>query len=223
MGAGRVLLADLDGLTGTVAFVLKLKSGYSFVDALGHAGALDLDIWKALAMHSHGVDVLLSPENPTDCYTEPLDPAALIRPARQAYDAIVLDSGGVHGDWNEGLARLADVLLMVTTNEVPAVHATERALAHLDRIGVGRGKARMVLNRVSSKAGKLKEVIETALGAPIFATLPSDNDGIRDALLEGRPSAPSSEYGRSVTALARALTGTAKAPQKKGLLSWLRR
>jgi pilus assembly protein CpaE len=223
MGGGRVLLADLDGLTGTVAFVLKLKSSYSFMDALGHAGALDRDIWKALAMHSHGVDVLLSPDNPIDCYTEPLDPAALIRPARQAYDAVVLDSGGVHGDWNEGLARLADVLLMVTTNELPAMHATGRALAHLDRIGVGRGKVRMVVNRLSSKAGKLKEAFGNALGAPVFATLPSDYDGIRDALLEGRPSAPASDYGRSVTALARALTGSAKAPKKKGLFSWLRR
>lgn len=221
MGGGSVLLADLDGLTGTISFVLKLKSSYSFVDALGHAGALDRDIWKALAMHCHGVDVLLSPDNPVDCYPEPLDPAALIRAARQAYDVVVLDAGGVHGDWNEALVRLADVLLMVTTNEAPALHATRRALAHLDGIGVGRAKAHMVVNRVNSKSGKLLETIQNSLGAPVFATLPSDCEGIQRALLQGQPSAPASGYGRGITALARALTGAESTDKRNSLFSWL--
>src|SRR4051794_1975447 len=32
LGASKILLADLDPLTGTVSFVLKLKSSYSFID-----------------------------------------------------------------------------------------------------------------------------------------------------------------------------------------------
>src|SRR4051812_20833948 len=43
LGASRVLLADLDPLTGTVAFVLKLKSTYSFVDVLHREDSLEAD------------------------------------------------------------------------------------------------------------------------------------------------------------------------------------
>jgi pilus assembly protein CpaE len=221
IAGGRVLLADLDGLTGTVSFVLKLKPGYSFVDALGHAGALDEEIWRALATHCHGVDVLLSPDNPVDCYTEPLDPAVLIRAARESYDLVVVDSGGAHGDWNEALARLADVLLIVTTNEAPAMHATLRALAHLKGAGVDLAKTRMIVNRVNGKPKKVRDSLAIVLGTPIFATLPGDYEGIRKALLQGQPSAVSSDFGRSVAALARALAGAQKPAAKKSLLSWL--
>ena len=90
----RVLLADLDWMTGTVGFLLKLKSSYSFADALAHAGSLDADLWKALVAPCQGIDVLLSPENPVDGIGEGADPASIISYSRRAYTAVVLDAGG---------------------------------------------------------------------------------------------------------------------------------
>src|SRR6202035_1973885 len=46
--AKKVLLADLDATTGTLSFLLKLKSTYSFVDALVHASKIDADLWKGM-------------------------------------------------------------------------------------------------------------------------------------------------------------------------------
>jgi pilus assembly protein CpaE len=220
--SGKVLLADLDGLTGTIAFVLKLKSNYSFVDAVGQAAGLEQEAWKALVASCHGVDVLLSPDNPVDCYSEPLDPTSLLASARQVYDLVVLDGGGVYGDWNEALARLADALLIVTTNELPALHATQRALAHLEKAGVSRSKARMIVNRYHPKTGLLADAIESALGSTVFATLPSDYEAIQKALMQGQPSAPASAFGRGITALARTLMGAQVAVQKTTALGWLR-
>jgi pilus assembly protein CpaE len=223
LSRGRVLLADLDGLTGTVGFVLRLKPAYSFVDAVTHAGALDRDMWRVLVSPSHGIDVLLSPESPVDCCTEPLDPAVLVGSSRQAYDFVVLDSGGAHGQWNEALARMADDILVVTTNELPSLHATQRVLAHLERSGANRAKPRMVVNRYCPKIGLAEDAISRALGTGIFATLPGDCEGIQKALMEGQPAAPATAFGRAVTSLARKLTGgEGKEAKKPSAFSWLR-
>jgi len=222
LSGGKVLLADLDGLTGTVAFVLKLRSSYSFVDAVTHSGVLDKDVWRVLVTPCRGIDVLLAPESPVDCYSEPLEPAALVGASRERYDFVVVDSGGAHGDWNLALARLADHLLLVTTNELPALHATQRALAHLEGRGVSRSKPRMVLNRYLARIGLPEAAINQALGAKVFATLPSDYEGLQRALMEGQPAAPATAFGHAVGSLARTLIGRGKEAAKASTFSRLR-
>ncbi|HXN47521.1 MAG TPA: hypothetical protein VN893_12820 [Bryobacteraceae bacterium] len=222
LSGGKVLLADLDGLTGTVAFVLKLRSSYSFVDAVTHSGVLDKDVWRVLATPCRGIDVLLSPESPVDCYSEPLDPAALVRSSGERYDFVVIDSGGAHGDWNLALARLADDLLLLTTNELPALHATQRALAHLEGRGVSRSKPRLVLNRYLARIGLPEDAVGQALGARVFATLPSDYEGLQRALMEGQAAAPATAFGQAVGSLARALIGRDKEAAKASTFSRIR-
>lgn len=56
----KVLLGDLDPLTGTIAFLLKLNSNYSFVHALTNASRLDENLWRGMVTQCRGVDVLLS-------------------------------------------------------------------------------------------------------------------------------------------------------------------
>ncbi len=47
-GAKRILLADLDMLAGTMSFLLKIKSTYSFLDVSQRAHELDADLWNAM-------------------------------------------------------------------------------------------------------------------------------------------------------------------------------
>ena len=205
--AGKVLLADMDGLTGTLGFLLKLKSSYSFVDALAHAGSLDADVWKALVTPCHGVDVLLSPENPADSIGDAADPAPILGYSRRAYATVVLDSGGAYGDWNVSLARMCDELLLVATNELAALHAVQRVQAYLGSTGADRSKVRLVINRYSDEAGLRREGIETALQSEVFATLPSDYETIHRSLMQGKPVPSGSRFGKGIARLARQLAG----------------
>ena len=66
LGAERILLADMDPLTGTVSFLLKLKSTYSFMDVLNREDSLEADLWKQMTTAVQGVDVLLAPESLVD-------------------------------------------------------------------------------------------------------------------------------------------------------------
>jgi len=215
-GGKKVLLADMDGLTGTVAFLLKLKSQYSFVDALSHAGSLEADVWKQLVTSTQGVDVLLSPENPVESIAEIADPSPIVNYARRAYDTVVLDAGGPYGEWNLTLARAADEVLLIATSELATLNSAQRASVYLENNGTASAKIRLVINRHTKEVGLRREAIEQALQCAVFETLPNDYETIQRSLLDGKPAAPGSGFGKSMVRLAAALAGPPASDHKNG-------
>ena len=162
-GDKRILLADLDPLAGTLSFLLKIKSNYSFMDALARSAEIDADLWKAVINSRQGVDVLLSPEAMTEGMSDLTNASSIVEYARGTYDLVVLDAGGVYGDWNLSQAQRADEILLVTTNELTALQAVQRALGYLEANGVQRYKIKLIVNRYDRHAGLSKDVIGTAL------------------------------------------------------------
>lgn len=219
-GIKKVLLADLDPLTGSIAFMLKLKSSYSFLDALTHADRLDADLWRALVSPCQGVDVLLSPAEPLGT-GEDWDPAAIIGYCRHNYDVGVIDAAGVFGEWNLALARLADERLLVTTSDLPALHAVQRALVYLQENGIGPDKLRVVVNRYSAERGLPMDAIQEALECPVFHTLPNDYESLQKAVMEGKPAPAGSRFAKAMVELAEKLEGKGAPARDGSLLSLL--
>lgn len=221
LNSPKVLLADLDPLTGTIAFLLKLNSAYSFVHALANSSRMDEALWRGMVTPCRGVDVLLSPEIPADLVYEPADVPAMVGFWRQLYEYSVLDIPGPHGEWGLSLARLCDELLLVTTNELPAVHATQNTLARLEDQGVNKSKIKLIVNRYNTEIGLSSEAIETVLELKIFQHLPSDFESVQRALIEGKSIAAYTKVGRSIAELAVNLTGRTSAPRKHSLFGGL--
>ncbi len=203
----RVLLADLDPVTGTQGFLLKIKSAYSFVDAISQNVTLDADVWRVLVTSVTGVDVLLSPENPIETMHGAKDATALVEFTRQAYDIVVLDVHGAYDEWGLALARMCDDLILVATNELPALQAAQRVLSYFDHNRVDRSKIRLVINRYNREVGLSREMIETALQSEIFHLVPSDYDAVQNALIEGKLIPGNSSFGKSLASLATRLAG----------------
>lgn len=221
LGAKKILLADLDPLTGTLSFLLKIKSIYSFLDALQHAHELDADLWRSMVTNVNGVDVLLAPELMVEGAQDLRDPAPILDYARHIYDVIVLDTNGVYGDWNLNQARLANELLLITTNELPALQAAQRALSYLDTNRIGRWKIRLLVNRYHRDVGLSREVIGTALHTDVFDILPSDYEAVQKSLMEGKPAPPSTAFGKSMVQLADRLGGRTETVKKSSSLGGL--
>ncbi len=221
LGEKRILLADLDPMAGTLSFLLKIKSSYSFMDALARSGEMDADLWKTLVSNRQGVDVLLSPEVMTEGVSDLTDASTIVEYARGVYDLVVLDAGGVYGEWNLSLAHLADEILLVTTNELTSLQAVQRALSYLDSNNVLRYKVRLVVNRYDRHVGLSKDVIGTALHTDIYHLLPTDYDAIQRALMEGKPLPSNSNFGKGIAGLVERLGGSAEPQKKSGSLSGL--
>jgi len=205
--SGKVVLADLDPLAGTVAFLAKVKQNYSFLDALTRAGELDEDIWKGLISVKSGVDVLAAPEQPVHGINGDANPAALLQFMRTIYEAVLLDTGGPFGSWNISLARLCDELVLVTTNELPALHAAQKALANLDKHRVEPGKIRLVINRFRKEIGLQKDLVEAALHLEVFHLVPNAPDDVQAAVVEGKFVPVNSPAGKAFLQLAEKLAG----------------
>ncbi len=214
-GAQRILLADLDPLTGTLSFLLKIKSTYSFVDALLRSGELDHDLWGSMVTEVQGIDVLLAPELLVEGANELRDPSPILDYARHNYDVVVIDAGGVYGEWNLNQARMANDLLLVTTNELPALQAAQRALSYLDANRIGRWKIRLIVNRYMRDVGLSREVIATALHTEVYDIFPSDYDAVQKSLMDGKPAPPGTTFGKSIMQLADRLSGSTETAKKK--------
>ena len=173
--------------------------------------------------HVNGVDVLLAPELIVEGIQDLRDPSPIIEYARHAYDLVVIDAGGVYGDWNLNTARLANDLLLVTTNELPALQAAQRALSYLDTNRIGRWKIRLIVNRYHRDVGLSRDVIGTALHTEVFDILPSDYEAVQKALMEGKPAPSNTTIGKAIMQLADRLGGQKEQAKKTtslgGLLS----
>ncbi|HUA85363.1 MAG TPA: AAA family ATPase [Bryobacteraceae bacterium] len=221
LGAQRILLADLDPLAGTMSFLLKIKSTFSFLDALQRAHELDADLWDGMVTKVSGVDVLLSPELMVEGSAELQDPGPILEYARHAYDVVVVDTGGVYGEWNLNTARAANELLLVTTNELPALQAAQRALSYLDTNRIGRWKIRLLVNRYFRDVGLSREVIGTALHTEVFDILPSDYEAVQKSLMEGKPAPSNTVFGKGIMQLADRLGGRTETVKKSTSLGGL--
>ena len=175
---------------------------------------MDEDLWKGLVVNHQGMDVILCPDNPVE--NMPVHEAGyMIDYSRETYGAVILDMASPFGDWADHICKYADELLLVTTNELPALHSTQRAIAHLERHGLDRAKIRLIVNRFDPNQGLDKAAIETALNLDVFQLAPNDSDGIQKSLLEGKPVPSNSALGKCFVSIATRLDSSRKVEKAK--------
>jgi pilus assembly protein CpaE len=219
-GVNPVLLVDGDYLTASIAFMLKLKPEFHLEDVLRDWARMDDDLWSRLTVPVLGLDVLAAPEDPTiRSEVSRQFCGELCGFWRERYEAVVLDLPDVRAAVDCGFAALADIVLLVTTNELAALQATGRGLRYLDAGAGDRGKLRLILNRYTPVTGLNREDVKTALALEPFAVLSNDYEVIQAALLDGKPAPPGSRFAASVQALCRQLSHTGAPPKKD--TSWL--
>ena len=212
---GRVLVVDADFTTGSIAFLLKLKAGFHLGDAVRDADRLDEEMWSRLAAQYQGVDVLPAPESASTRVEVGSEAALdLLSFWRKHYQAVVLDLAGAHAPGFE-FAALADQVLLVTTNELAALHATRRTMECLENARVDRTRLRLVVNRYTPATGLKREAVETALKLSPYALLSNDYEAVQTAILDGKPLNPSTPLGRSIHALVENLLGKEKVARKR--------
>jgi pilus assembly protein CpaE len=207
-GATKVLLVDADPLTAGIAFMLKLRAGFHLGDVVRDWKRMDEDLWSRLRTTAWGIDLLLAPETPSTALDVGRDIAGELASFwRARYDIILVDTPDVATAATAGFAAVSDQILLVTTNELPALHAARRAIAYLDEYVRDRDKLRLIVNRYTPATGLKLDDLNTAIDLKPFAVLNNDYESLQAALLAGKPVGPTSPFGRSVSELSRRLRG----------------
>ena len=219
-GGQTALLVDGDALTGSIAFLLKLKPEFHLGDALRDWTRMDDDLWSRLTVRAHGVDVLCAPESPGSAAVVDRESASDICAFwRERYRAVVIDMADARAAADSGFAPLADATLLITTNELAVLQASRRAIEYLSRTLPDRSRLRLVINRYTPATGLKREDVKTALGVEPYAILANDYEELQGALLEGMPARRGSRFAASVEELCGQLLHRPPAVRKSG--QWL--
>ena len=218
------LLLDASRRFGDCASLLRLRPDHTLGDLVG-VSTLDDTIMQAVATpHESGLRLLAAPLDPLEGSAISADLlAVVIQRLREQYELIVIDTNASLDDFTTAALTAADLALMVTSLDLPAVKDARLCLSVLDRLGIGPEKVRVILNRANSDVGFPSDEVAKALGHPVSHRLPSDIAAPR-SINEGVPvvwHSPKSKLSKALNRLAAdvavELSLTAQEAEKKAM------
>lgn len=174
----RVLLVDLDLAFGDVAISLGLRPNHGFDEAAAIGERIDRAALRGLlAQHESGVWVLSPPNDPGIAERIPTSLVGrLLDVARAEFDYVVVDTAPALDERNILLMETADVVLLVTTLDIPSLKNLRVATDTLRLINYPLDRLRVVLNRADAKVGLNPAEVHKSLGIKVAANIPSSGD-----------------------------------------------
>jgi len=223
----RVCLLDLDLHLGDVLSFMDVAGNYSITDVLANMSRLDRDLLSSsMTKHASGVNVLAQSVKMEEAeHIKGQDITSLLNFLKKNYDRIVID--GVRGFDEISLAALdaSQHLLMVLTQDVPAVRNGQRCLELFSRLGYDQTKVRLILNRYQKSSKITLDVIAETLKVPVTHAISNDFVSVIDAINRGlllKDAAPRAKLTQDIQALAPLVSGPSKVEgQRKRFLSGL--
>jgi len=170
-----VCLLDFDLETGDVAIALQLDPARTISDALGMQGGIDDRAMSSLVVpYRAHMDCLLAPTRPADAEFVTAGLAGeIVQTAAQMYDYVIIDAPPAFTDVVLKCFDLADVYVLLTTLDMPALKNLKVTVDTLDNLGFPRSKWQVVLNRGGSRVGLTASDVERTIGVPISVEIPS--------------------------------------------------
>jgi pilus assembly protein CpaE len=184
----RVVLVDLDLELGDVPVFLDIRPSYTLVDVLGNMSRLDKELLaRTLPRHSSSVQVLSQADRMEE--GEQVKPPAVttvLRFLRQHYDDVIVD--GLRGFNEISLAAMdeSDRILLLLTQDVPAVRNAQRALVVFNRLGYSPDRVQLVVNRWQKNARIRTEDVTLTLGREVNLTVSNDYPTVINCIDEGK-------------------------------------
>jgi pilus assembly protein CpaE len=223
----RVCLLDLDLHLGDVLSFMDVAGNYSITDVLANMARLDRDLLStSMTKHASGVNVLAQSGKMEEAeHIKGHDITNLLNFLKKNYDKVIID--GVRGFDEISLAALdaSQHLLMVLTQDVPAVRNGQRCLELFNRLGYDQNKVKLILNRYQKSSKITLDVIAETLKVPVSHAISNDFVSVIDAINRGlllKDAAPRARLTQDIQALAPFVAGPRKDPaQRKRFLSGL--
>lgn len=177
-GHKRVCLVDLDLAFGDVGIALQLVPTHTVADAIAMGPTLDADgLRDLLTAHPTGLQVLAAPTGPDT--KESIKPELVSRTIEllaREFDVVVIDTPPAFDDTTLAAFDRTDMLLVLTTLDVPAIKNLKLSLETLQLISFPPENVRVVVNRADAKVGLSVSDVEKATRHEVAARIPSSRD-----------------------------------------------
>lgn len=172
----NVAIIDLDLQFGDVGIMLGLTPERTITDAVARGDKLDADYMRGcMTAHSAGFHALLAPTRPEEADNVTTGRISkILELLRSLYDVVVIDTAATFDEVVLTALDRSDEVYGVTMMDVASIKNTRISLQKLNQLGYADGLVRLVLNRADSKVWLQPAEVEKAIGAELFAKIPSD-------------------------------------------------
>ncbi|MBI1356067.1 MAG: hypothetical protein GC160_17130 [Acidobacteria bacterium] len=217
----RSLLLELDFHSGALACRLGIRPEPTLAELSGVRAEAAPQRWRSIVGSWRGLDILLAPASSNALSARGLPPIdSLLASCLQEYDDVLADLPcSINASIRKVMAK-ADLVFLVSTPEITALHLASRRFQRLLAAGVEESRIRLVLNRTGGEPALDDGDVQRIVGiAPSFR-LPNDYQAAAAAESAAELIAPDSALGAGLAGLASTLAGKKSRSSLRRGLEW---
>ena len=209
----RVVLVDANLQFGDVAIFVNEQGKNTIVEIAPRIDELDTEIIEEIMIkhEGSGIHVLAAPPKPE--YAEKVSAdqfGRVIHLLKQLYAYVVIDTSSSLNDITLTTIDHSDVVVVVTTQEIPTIKNVSLCLDLMQTMGVSRDKLVLVMNRYDKRIAITPERVGKNLKQEVAAIIPLDERVVINAVNRGIPFMIDNKtqlVARGVYALAESVRG----------------
>src|SRR4030095_2481961 len=186
----RVVLVDGNLQFGDVAVFVNEQGKNTIVDLAPRAEELDPEIVEEVMVKhaASGIHILAAPSRPE--HAEKVSSAqfsAVLEYLRQIYSYVVVDTASLLTDVNLAAIDVSDLIVLVTTQDIPAIKNCRLFLDLSQTMGIDRNRIIFTMNRYDKRINITPERIAENLKQEVSAVIPLDEATVMKAVNRGVP------------------------------------
>ncbi|HEX9387120.1 MAG TPA: response regulator [Anaerolineales bacterium] len=186
----RVALVDGNLQFGDVAVFINEQGKNTIIDLAPRADELDPEIVEEVMLKhaTSGLHVLAAPSRPE--YAEKVSSgqfAKVLEYLRQMYAYVIVDTAALLTDVTLSAIDISDVIVLVTTQDIPSIKNCRLFLDLLQTLGIERERILFVMNRYDKRINITPDRVTENLKQEIVSVIPFDEQTTTKAVNRGIP------------------------------------
>ena len=202
------IIVDASLQFGDVVVFLNERGRTSVVDLAPLADQLDPELVREVVIHHEpsGIDILSAPPHPEDA--ERVSGTQFVKVLQflaRLYTYVIVDTDSGLSDVTLDTLDASDLLVMISSQDIPAIINTRMMLTLLINLGINKQKIVLVMSRFDKQLAITPEKVGHNLGHKVAAVIPEDREVVVPAVNRGIPfmlgEGKTKEIGKSILEL----------------------
>jgi len=219
--ATRVVIVDGNLQFGDVAVFVNEQGKNTILDLAPRVDELDAEMVDDILIRheASGVRILAAPQRPEMAEKVTADQfVGVLKYLQGMFAYVVVDTSSILTDVILGTIDISDVILVITTQEIPAIKNTRLFLDLLQTMGITKERILFTMNRYDKRIAITPESISENLKQEVVVTIPLDEKVVITAVNRGVPFMIDNKIqpvGKGIFSLAEAVRACIAALEKE--------
>ena len=202
------VIVDANLQFGDVQVFLNERGRTSIVDLTPNVDHLDMELVEDVVLHHKlsGIDIVTAPPHPEDA--ERVTGAQVVKVLQflaRIYSYVIVDLDSSLSDVTLDTLDACDLLILVSSQDIPAIINTRAMLNLLSTLGVQKHKILLVMNRFDKNIAITPEKVGHNLGHKVASVIIEDKEVVVPGVNRGVPfmlgEGKSKEVGKGILEL----------------------